>query len=73
MKDYKDDITHDEFEDMIQHIIPIMEYDKHFKEKLGKKNYNIFPMAQRKLHQIKFKEILIRWLSWMKTRRKSFH
>jgi len=39
-----------EFEDIFQHIIPIMEYAKPFKEKLRKINYKLFPLAQRKLH-----------------------
>jgi hypothetical protein len=79
VKDYMDDlsIVHDECkdcdEDINQHIIPIKEYAKPFKEKLKKINCKLFPMAQRKLHQIRFRESLIRWLSWMKTRRKAFH
>jgi hypothetical protein len=38
VKDYKDDVIHDEFndKDIIQHIIPIKEYAKPFKEKLRK-------------------------------------
>jgi hypothetical protein len=79
VKDHRDvfAFTHDKFkaykEDVIQHTIPIKEYAKPFKEKLRQINHKLFPMAQKKLHKIKFRERLIRWLSWMKTRRKAFH
>jgi hypothetical protein len=65
-------IVHDEFndKDSIQHVIPIKEYAKPFKEKLKKINFKSFPLAQRKLHQKGFRESLIRWL---RTRKKGFH
>jgi hypothetical protein len=76
VKDYKDDFVQDEFKscgkDVIQHIIPIKKYAKPFREKIRKLKYKIFPMAQRKLHQMRFREHLIRWLSWIKVRRKAF-
>jgi hypothetical protein len=68
VKDCKDD-DFNEFEDIFQHIIPIMEYANHFKEKLRKINYKLFLLAQRKLHQIRFRENLIRWL---RTRKNGF-
>jgi len=79
VKDYSDDlaIVHDEFnscgKDINQHIIPIGEYTKPFKEKLRKMNYKLLPLEQRKLHHMRVIECLIRWLSWIKFRRKALN
>jgi len=56
--------THDKFkaykENVIQHTIPLKVYAKPFREKLRQINYKLFPMPQKKLHKIKFRERLIR-------------
>jgi hypothetical protein len=53
-----------------QHIIPIEEYAKPFKEELKSTNLKSFRLAQKQLHQKGFKEDFIKWL---RTKKKGSH
>jgi hypothetical protein len=53
-----------------QHIIPIEEYAKPFKEELKSTNLKSFRLAQKQFHQKGFKENFIKWL---RTKKKGSH
>jgi hypothetical protein len=58
VEDSKDDEEVND-EDSSQHVIPIEEYAKPFKEELISINFKSFCLAQRQLHQKGLRESLI--------------
>jgi hypothetical protein len=69
VEDRKDDMRIND-DNNNQHIIPIEEYAKPFKEELKSANFKSFRLAPTQLHHKEFKEDSIEWL---RTRKKGSH